>query len=310
MSRFVMIFGMALLVAGPVVAQQREAVVARQRAGAEVVAARAARADQTLLEGVRVPLEKTVTGAPYSADVVSETTQVLSDGNRIVRRTVGRVVRDGQGRVRREEERDGQVVSITITDPVDKVSYSLDPASRTAWKGPSGTLDVIYRSAAPRSSDPAEIERVRVIERKILEETERRRQGEADATARTSIGGVVRAMPALRPASERRPAWEEKVETLEPRSIEGVMAEGTRTTRTIPAGAIGNERPILIVSEEWRSPDLQVLLLSTTADPRTGESIYKLVNVNRAAPAASVFEVPPDYTVKESGVRVLRERER
>jgi len=102
---------------------------------------------------------------------------------------------------------------------------------------------------------------------------------------------------------ERTPGWEEKVEELAPRQIEGVQATGKRTTRTIPTGAIGNERPIVIVSEEWRSPDLQVLVLTTTSDPRVGESVYKLQNINRTEPAASLFEVPSDFTIKETGVR-------
>ena len=70
---------------------------------------------------------------------------------------------------------------------------------------------------------------------------------------------MLRAMPSK--IAHGSPAWDEKVETLPARQIEGVSAEGTRTTRTIPAGAIGNERPIVMVTEEWRSPDLQVLVL-------------------------------------------------
>jgi len=82
-----------------------------------------------------------------------------------------------------------------------------------------------------------------------------------------------------------------------------VTAEGTRTTRTIPAGAIGNEQPIVTVTEEWRSPDLQVLVLTRMTDPRTGESTYKLTGISRADPNLAWFEVPGDYTVKETGIR-------
>lgn len=79
--------------------------------------------------------------------------------------------------------------------------------------------------------------------------------------------------------------------------IEGVQAEGTRTTVTIPAGQVGNERDINIVSERWYSPELQVTVLSKRSDPRTGESVYKLTNINRSEPLHSMFEIPPDYTV-------------
>ena len=66
---------------------------------------------------------------------------------------------------------------------------------------------------------------------------------------------------------------------------------------TIPVGAIGNERPIVVTSEEWTSPELKVLVLSESNDPRTGTSTYKLVNLKRADPSPSLFQVPSDYAV-------------
>src|SRR5690242_7555338 len=47
--------------------------------------------------------DKTVKGAPYSADAITETTQTLADGNRITRKTTASLYRDSQGRTRREE---------------------------------------------------------------------------------------------------------------------------------------------------------------------------------------------------------------
>ena len=76
------------------------------------------------------------------------------------------------------------------------------------------------------------------------------------------------------------------------RSIEGVEAEGTRTTVTIPAGEIGNERAIEIVSERWYSPELQLVVMTRHSDPRLGETTYKLTNINRTEPAKTLFEVP------------------
>lgn len=90
-------------------------------------------------------------------------------------------------------------------------------------------------------------------------------------------------------------------ESLGKQSFEGVEAEGKRITTTIPVGAIGNERAIEIVSESWYSPELKTVLFSRNSDPRTGETIYRLVNLRRAEPDASLFQVPSDYTVKEGG---------
>ncbi len=252
---------------------------------------------------MRVPLEaKVVTGAPYSADVITESIEVLGDGNRIVRRTTGHVYRDGQGRVRRDEERDlGQPASVTITDPVAQVSYALDPEAKVAWKTSSAANTVMSHGATftytPSASDPADVEKKRIIEEKITADVmqEKMRWEEGSQSI------MLRAMPSK--IAHGSPAWDEKVETLPARQIEGVSAEGTRTTRTIPAGAIGNERPIVMVTEEWRSPDLQVLVLTTTSDPRTGDSTYKLVNISRGEPGAGYFEVPAGYTVSDTNIR-------
>jgi len=85
--------------------------------------------------------------------------------------------------------------------------------------------------------------------------------------------------------------------------IENVLATGVRRTTTIGKGVLGNEQPIKIVSEQWYSPDLQVLVLTKHADPRVGETTYRLTNIVRAEPAHSLFELPPDYTLKESMIR-------
>jgi TonB family protein len=87
-------------------------------------------------------------------------------------------------------------------------------------------------------------------------------------------------------------------ESLGKQSIEGVEAEGTRTTVTFPAGTFGNERPINIVSERWYSPELQTIVMTKHSDPRFGETNYRLTNINRSEPARTLFEVPSDYTLK------------
>jgi len=87
-------------------------------------------------------------------------------------------------------------------------------------------------------------------------------------------------------------------EDLGEQTIEGVLAKGTRTTSTIPAGTLDNEQPIRIVSEEWFSQELQVLVMTKHSDPRVGETTYRLVNVSRTEPAKSLFELPAGYTIK------------
>jgi hypothetical protein len=95
--------------------------------------------------------------------------------------------------------------------------------------------------------------------------------------------------------------------SLGTQEIEGVQAQGTRTTETIPADKIGNEKPIVITDERWYSPDLQVDVLVKHNDPRTGEVVYQLANINREEPDASLFQVPANYTVQEGPI-VLQKR--
>jgi hypothetical protein len=94
-----------------------------------------------------------------------------------------------------------------------------------------------------------------------------------------------------------------KKESLGTQTINGVSAEGTRITRTIAVGQIGNDKPMQIVFERWYSPDLQVVVKSTRSDPRFGTTTYTLTNVQRAEPAATLFTVPTDYTVQQGGPR-------
>jgi hypothetical protein len=92
--------------------------------------------------------------------------------------------------------------------------------------------------------------------------------------------------------------FETHTEQLGMQNIEGVDCEGTRTTTTIPAGAIGNERPIEIVYEKWYSKDLQMIVYSKHSDPRFGEQTYRLTNINRSEPDPSLFEVPAGYKLQ------------
>ena len=291
MTSNTLIVGVVLLTAGLAGAQEPAKIELKRQQDTQMKLQQAAEGQRVAIR--RVPLEgKVVKGAPYSAESVSESLQVLPDGNRIVRRETGRIYRDAEGRTRREQDVEpGRVGHVAITDPVANASYSLDPEAKIAWKTPAGIAVVISEKAALASADPAEVELRRKVEAEL-----KARQLQYEKQSQAAIAGGVAHKTV-------EPKWEGKVEKLEARQIEGVMAEGTRITRTIPAGAIGNEQPIVTVTEEWRSPELQVLVLTRTTDPRTGESTYKLLSVNRSEPNPSWFEAPADYTVKESGVR-------
>ena len=95
-----------------------------------------------------------------------------------------------------------------------------------------------------------------------------------------------------------------KTESLGSKAIEGIPATGTKTTDTIPAGTIGNDKDLLITRETWYSPDLKLVLQSTQTDPRFGETTYSLTNVQRNEPDPSLFQVPAGYTTEKVPVMV------
>jgi len=206
---------------------------------------------------------KVVTGAPFSAVAVSESTQSLSDGNNITRKTQTTLYRDSQGRIRKEVNfsavgifaEPGRPRSIVIIqDPVAKVGYSLDPDRKIGRK--------ISFTGSARPFNGRHMERMNDRLQKEL----------ADGTL--------------------------KQEDLGTQTISGVTATGTRYTHTIPAGQIGNEKPIVIVSERWYSDELQMVVKSTRSDPRFGTTTYTVTNIQRTEPATALFTVPADYTVQ------------
>jgi hypothetical protein len=238
---------------------------------------------------------------PYSADAVSETVQVLADGNRIARRSVTRIYRDGAGRTRRETlNDDGAVRSISISDPVAGTGYTLDPQAKAAYKSsgmvvamPMPTGVDSYTVMRPRQTPPAGTGSGGGTAggRGTGAGTGTAVGGYASVTRSGGGGGRGGAVTAASGRGVR--------ETLDLQNIEGVMATGTRTTTTIPAGEIGNAQEIKVVSEQWFSDELQVLVMTKHSDPRSGETIYRLTNILRAEPDPSLFTVPADYTIQE-----------
>ncbi len=210
-----------------------------------------------------------VKNAPYSAEATTTTTQTLADGNRIEQSTTQKLYRDSEGRERREESvmavgalaQPDAPVTITISDPVEKVSYTLNPQAHTARRTPGTGMTLSYVAG----------NNTLTLNLGFFRTAGGTRLTTADTTrAKEDLGSQV---------------------------IEGVTAQGTRTTETIPAGMIGNLLPIDVVDEVWYSADLHMNVETTHNDPRTGEMVYKLTNINRGEQPMSLFEPPADYTI-------------
>jgi len=205
-----------------------------------------------------------VKGAPYTAVAITETTQVLADGNRIVNKSSAFLARDGEGRTRREETMSNAgplplnpMKMVFINDPISGSEYVLNMTEKTA--------DVMK----PETTKILTLEQRAAMESKL----------KAEKVARPQELGEI------------------KRESLGTEVIEGVNCDHLLSTQTIPAGAIGNQQPIVITSETWAAPDLHLLVMRKHNDPRFGETVYKVTNITRGDPDPSLFQVPSDFKV-------------
>jgi hypothetical protein len=260
-----------------------------------------------------------VKGAPYSATAITETTQALSDGNQIIRRNETKLYRDSEGRTRVDQKLEtigkwtaGEAQEITfINDPVTGFNYDLDHRNRTARK--SADSKIAFTKMEMAKMEMAEIEKLKQEKLKALEAQGKLKDGlpPGDAPLKKLPPPGEAPLKKLDPANLKEgvsPDGRRKNELLGKQVIEGVEAEGRRTTLTIPAGEIGNTLPIEIVDEQWYSPELQVMVMTKHSDPRSGVTTYRLTNINRSEPDRTLFEVPADYTVRDNTVLPKKKR--
>ncbi|MGC1416652.1 MAG: hypothetical protein WA817_15310 [Candidatus Acidiferrum sp.] len=215
---------------------------------------------------------KTVTGAPFSATATSETTQTLQDGSVIHRTSQVTMYRDSQGRSRHEASFTGvgplaasgtPKKMVAISDPVAGVHIMLDTQQKIAHS-------MAFHARGGGSSPDAQSSSSFATKMQAREEKE-------------EAAGLL------------------KKESLGTQTMNGVVVEGTRITHIIPAGQIGNDKPLQIVSERWYSPDLQIVMKSTRTDPRFGTTTYTVTGIQRTEPPATLFTVPSDYTLQAGG---------
>lgn len=239
-----------------------------------------------------------IIGAPYSATIMNESVETLTDGNRIVHKTTGTTARDSQGRTRQDTTLPaiGNLSAanaphlIFIHDPVGQVSYTLNMTQKTAQKMP--------KLPPPPPGASGETFSMRVVQGDVV-----------GAPLPPQEAGAMPTTMAITADSGPGPVFEKHLAMVEPdkgevedlgsQTMEGVHVTGLRTTRTIPAGQIGNEKPITIVTEVWSSPELKTVVYSKRTDPRMGEQTFRLTNITLAEPSASLFTVPADFKIVE-----------
>jgi hypothetical protein len=242
-----------------------------------------------------------IVGAPYSATITNESVQTLADGNRIVQTSAGSTARDSQGRTRHDTVLPtiGNLSAanaphlVFIHDPVAQTSYTLNLTEKTAQKMPAlppvpgGGAGVVGATVTMRvegNGAPLQFPDAMPALKALPDGTE-----------------TVVAAPGAGAFFEKHVSIEGQdqvnTEELGSQTMEGVPVKGVRMTHTIPAGQIGNDRPITIVTEVWTSPDLETVVYSKRSDPRMGEQTFRLTEIVRAEPNPSLFTVPADFKI-------------
>ena len=203
-----------------------------------------------------------VAGAPYSADQATERTQTLADGTHITQ--AARTEHIFRDSLGRTR------IEVSLgppnTQPGPIIIQIQDPVAGVQY-----TLDVQNKLAHRRAMPPLQ----------------------PQASPNAGLNASLNAGP---------PAPEVTSEKLGTQTIEGVAAEGTRTTTTWPVGAQGNDRPMTDTSETWYSQELHATLLSKSSSLRNGDSITRMTNITRAEPDPGLFQPPPDYTMVDEPV--------
>lgn len=268
----------------------------------------------------KIAIGKVVKGAPYSAMAITEHVQTLSDGNQIIRKNESKLYRDSEGRTRTEQTlwtigkwaSGGEAQQhIIITDPLAGVSYSLDSRTHTANRFVFRQKELPADALKKLSAD-AQQSKTFMVNGQAVTQAEFEAMAEKKRMAKEDLLKKPRKVAPNDPEAEKQidmfqqgipridaDQGQQKEESLGTQTIEGVTAEGTRRTFTIPAGEIGNTLPMELVKETWYSPELQVVVMSKHRDPRSGETTYRLTNLTRSEPDHSLFGVPAAYNVSE-----------
>ena len=292
-----------------------------------------------------------IKNAPYSAEVISERTQTLPDGNQITKRNSQLSFRDSAGRTRTEMRDDnGETRSINIFDAVEGHRFVLVPKTKVANKMTiDRDLQKRVSELREKAKSMAKDGKSTIVERSPGEEvmitrvespgkdggkelreevkvsvirTSGDAKVESDKNGEMMIrGSTLKGLPPLNMSMQgidfgalgplnntfQDREWIKKSTTkdLGVKDIEGVRVEGKLRSYTIPTGEIGNKNAIVVSTETWYSPELQVTVYSKHSDPRAGDTVYRLANIKRSEPALALFNVPDGYTVKESPTRAV-----
>jgi hypothetical protein len=235
---------------------------------------------------------RVVKNEPYQAQAVTEMKQTLADGTHIVQTTTATVARDSDGRTVR-------IQKLTTIGPWKSSGSS---------QGDSETLTTIFDPVSKEHIDFTSDRKVaHVVTMPPLppDAPGGGESGFAVAYAGSAAGAgqavtmQAQAIPFPAAAARTSSSGDPKTESLGTQTIDSIQATGTRITRTIPSGTIGNDKDLVITHETWYSPELKLVIQSKQNDPRFGQTTYTLKNIQQGQPDETLFQVPADYKVNK-----------
>jgi hypothetical protein len=234
-----------------------------------------------------------VKNQPYQAQAITEIKQTLANGSHISQTTTATVARDSEGRTVRIQKLGaigpwttsaGDSNETTVTTIFDPVANT-----HTDYTSDNKIAHMMPMPPAPPNSSTEAGHQVQSFAFGV--------GGDGPSSGQTIVMGGFAGTRAI--SSQGSNGKDQKTEPLDAKTIEGIQAIGTRSTNTIPAGTIGNDKDIVITHEIWDSPELKLVLLSTQDDPRFGQTTYSLTNIQRGEPSKALFQVPAGYKIEK-----------
>jgi len=263
------IAGFFLMIVSTQAALAQDIAVVGKSGGGSAVAALVGGGIGAFASNCSEPESQNRTTEPYTANRKTTRVQKLANGTTITQEGIAREARDSSGRTYRENRPE---VPLGVEVPAPSFSYVnvFDPVNRITISWSSNSKEATeFHMPEPGQMRPV------------------------PPAAAVVQPGLVPA-PAVR-IDRPKP----QVEDLGTKTISGLEAVGTRTTRVIPAGQAGNDQPLTVIHETWMSPELREVVLQIDDDPRSGVRTTELTDIERGEPDPALFQVPEGYTVKE-----------